>query len=152
MIRMHVMVSNKWRPLRPADDVVSWYSNALFVWGAEKSPNREQNTPTWTYYKNSLPLSVKKCLTHVEARVTGVPRHSILATQRDVFFFRLVVVRDRDVSYTSIVLLHIFLSRYLSLQAEAKGTKVKIADHVADVRSFAETALPGRRPVFISHR
>ncbi|CAN0289306.1 unnamed protein product [Pylaiella littoralis] len=36
-------------------------------------------------------------------------------------------------------------------EAEAKGTKVKIADHVADIRSFAETALPGRRPVYISH-
>lgn len=32
------------------------------------------------------------------------------------------------------------------------GVKVKIADHVADVRSFAETVLPDRRPVFVSHR
>lgn len=32
------------------------------------------------------------------------------------------------------------------------GVKIKIADHVADVRSFAETVLPGRRPVFVSHR
>ncbi|CAN0317204.1 unnamed protein product, partial [Ectocarpus sp. 13 AM-2016] len=29
--------------------------------------------------------------------------------------------------------------------------KVKISDHVHDIRSFAETVLPGRRPVFVSH-
>lgn len=29
---------------------------------------------------------------------------------------------------------------------------MKISDHVKDVRGFAETVLPGRRPVFISHR
>eukprot|EP00903_Cladosiphon_okamuranus_P018209 g16750.t1 len=36
-------------------------------------------------------------------------------------------------------------------EPEAKGVKVKISDHVKDVRSFAETVLPDRRPVFISH-
>ncbi|CAN0553095.1 unnamed protein product, partial [Ectocarpus sp. 12 AP-2014] len=29
--------------------------------------------------------------------------------------------------------------------------KVKISDHVHDIRSFAETVLPRRRPVFVSH-
>ena len=32
------------------------------------------------------------------------------------------------------------------------GAKVKISEHMSDVRSFAETVLPGMRPVFISHR
>lgn len=39
-----------------------------------------------------------------------------------------------------------------SVQPDSKGAKVKISDHVKDVRSFAETVLPDRRPVFISHR
>ncbi|CAM9110275.1 unnamed protein product [Ectocarpus fasciculatus] len=36
-------------------------------------------------------------------------------------------------------------------EPDAKGVKVKISDHVDDIRSFAETVLPGRRPVFVSH-
>lgn len=43
-------------------------------------------------------------------------------------------------------------SSCLPLQPDAKGVKVKISDHVDDIRSFAETVLPGRRPVFVSHR
>eukprot|EP00904_Undaria_pinnatifida_P004719 jgi/Undpi1/14248/HiC_scaffold_9.g03897.m1 len=38
-----------------------------------------------------------------------------------------------------------------TVEGDAVGVKIKIADHVADVRSFAETVLPGRRPVFVSH-
>ncbi|CAM9310184.1 unnamed protein product [Scytosiphon promiscuus] len=37
------------------------------------------------------------------------------------------------------------------VEAEAAGEKVKISEHVGDIRSFAETVLPGSRPVFISH-
>ncbi|CAM9287155.1 unnamed protein product, partial [Hapterophycus canaliculatus] len=37
------------------------------------------------------------------------------------------------------------------VEAETNGEKVKISDHVGDIRSFAETILPDRRPVFVSH-
>lgn len=37
-------------------------------------------------------------------------------------------------------------------QNDAKGEKVRISEHVEDVRGFVKTFLPGRSPVFVSHR
>ncbi|CAM9382966.1 unnamed protein product [Sphacelaria rigidula] len=34
---------------------------------------------------------------------------------------------------------------------KSRKRKVKVSEHVADVRSFTETVLPGRRPVYIAH-
>lgn len=42
----------------------------------------------------------------------------------------------------------------LLLQGENSGqrVKVKVSEHVSDIRSFVETVLAGRRPVYIGHR
>lgn len=37
-------------------------------------------------------------------------------------------------------------------QSDGARIKIKISEHVSDVKGFTETVLPGRRPVFISHR
>lgn len=49
-------------------------------------------------------------------------------------------------------MLMVYLLPVFAIQGDAKGARVKILEHVADVRSLAETVLPGRRPVYVSHR
>lgn len=37
-------------------------------------------------------------------------------------------------------------------QSEGKGIKVKMSEHVSDVRGFLHTFLPGKSPVIVGHR
>lgn len=48
----------------------------------------------------------------------------------------------------------LLLRHVVFFQGESSGgrVKVKVSEHVSDVRGFADTVLAGRRPVYIAHR